>query len=417
MQNGWTYYRDIDGSEVKHAPKTLVGNVYVQEAETVGLQSLLDSKLQNKAAVIETTHIADGAVAGTKLANAAVTSGKIANDAIRDEHIPVAQISPDKIADLANTVLVTVQEKLAQVTSGAMLENELYRQVVMAITTAIEKAGIDGTVEDDLCNQIVAIVDKALQASIETTKLIANSIDVKDNIVSSRIDAGHLFSNKIVVSNAKVVELQADAIDAISSEFEIANITDLTVADAHAANLTVNAAVAGILKTGELELSNGGKPFRLKVTDDGQVEAVEGGISGDAIADASLAGEKIVEGSITAAKINVNDLFASTAFISTLKTYLIETEKLGVLIKQADDLSMYFDFTDNGLVIKKQNSKFSMQLDDDELTFFNDSSVVTRIQDGKMNIKDATIDNTLSLGDHKWSIEDGSLSLVWKGDV
>ncbi len=422
MKSGWSYYRDIDGSEVKHAPKTLVGNVYVQEAETKGLQSLLDEKLQNTAGVIQTTHIADGAVLGAKLANAAVTSDKIAGQAIRDEHIPAAQISPAKIANLAGTILTTVQEKLAQVTSGAVTENELYRQVVLSIKTAMENAGIEGTAEDALRDEIVGAVRNALQAGIETSSLTATSISAAQASIPA-IQAGHLVSENVEASNAAVHALQSVTIDATRSTLRQATITDLDVHMAQAANLLADAAVVGILAAGQLELrDDNGNLCRLKVTDGGKVEAVEGGISGDAIADASLAGNKIVGGSITAAQINIGDLFASEAFISKLRTYLIETENLDIIIDQADDmfskLKMFFQFTEDGLDIRRENSAFKVHLDEDELSFKHNGTTVADINNGRMNIQNASVANSLAIGKHTWNAEmDGSLSLVWNGVV
>lgn len=421
MKSGWNYYRDIDGSEVKHAPKTLVGNVYVQEAETEGLQSLLDAKLQNAANVIQTTHIADGAVVGAKLANAAVTSGKIASEAIRDEHIPVAQISPTKIANLAETILTTVQEKLAQVTSGAMAENELYRQVVMAVKTAIENSGIEGTVEDALRDQIVSIARNALQAGIETSSLTATRITAAQADMSE-LEAAHLSAVNLEAFNAAINNtLHAATIDATSGKFEHAAITDLDVHMVEAESLLTSAAVADVLTAGELILSDdsGEKLFRLQVADDGTVKAVEGVIDGDAIADASLPGKKIALKSILAAHIDVGDLFASEAFIGKLKTYLIESENLDVIIDQADDLfakiKTFFHF-EKGLDIYQENSADMMHLDGDELTFRHNGSIVADINNGQMNIPNAFVSSTLALGKHKWDVEvDGSLSLVWNG--
>lgn len=411
MKSGWSYYRDTDGNDVKHAPKTLISNVYAQEAETEGLQSLLDTKLQNKAGVIQTTHIADRAVTGTKLAN----------EAVKDEHIAAAQISPSKIANLAQAVVTAVQDKLEQVTSGVMTGNELYRQVVLAIKTAIENAEIEGTDEDALRGQIVSAVREAFQNMIETSQLNASYISAGQASVTA-MDAAQLSTEDLVVSgNAAVNALRTSTLNATRITLEKAEITDLETQMARAESLLADAAVIGLLSTGEFALCDeNGSLCRLKVTDGGKVEAVEGGISGEAIADASLAGSKIVEGSITAAKINVGDLFASEAFINKLKTHLIEAEGLDIIIKQTDEmfgkLKMFFQFTEDGLDIHREGSDFKVHLDEDELSFMHKGSIIADINNGRMNIQKASVAGTLSIGKHTWDAEaNSSLSLVWNG--
>jgi hypothetical protein len=426
MKNGWSYYRDIDGSEVKHAPKTLVGNVYVQEAEAQGLQSLLDAKLQNEAGVIQTTHIADGAVSGAKLANESVTSGKIANDAIRNEHIPDAQISPAKIAGLASTIVTTVQDKLAQVTSGAMSENELYRQVVLAVKTAMENSEVEGTVEDALRDQIVEIVRSALNSGIETGNLSAASISARQANIS-QLTAENMTSDNLTVNNdenniAVIDYLYTDNLNAVTGKLDTAAMTGLTVTElGRIADLRSTSVLADFLKTKELRLlDDSGNTCRLKVSDGGKVEAVEGGISGGAITDSSLPGSKIMEYSILADKINVVDLFANQAFIDQLKTHMIDTEDLNIIINQTnamfDKLKMFFHFSENGLDLYQEGSAFKMHLDGDEITFKDSGAIVAAINNGQLNIQNAAVANSLALGKNKWSTEaDGSLSLIWNG--
>ena len=219
MKSGWSYYRDIDGSEVKHAPKTLIGNVYVQEAETDGLQGILDSKLPNTADVIQATHIAASAVTEGKLANGAVTADKIADGAIRDKHIPAGQISPTKIANLAQTILTTVQNTLAQVTSGDAANNELYRQVVLSIKTAIEHAGVEGSAEEALREQILIVIKDALQnaESITTNELKAQIAQVVaaeiDKVTAGGVDAQHLYARIIEAVAAEIGKVTAELVE------------------------------------------------------------------------------------------------------------------------------------------------------------------------------------------------------------
>lgn len=317
MKNGWSYYRDIDGSEVKHAPKTLIDNVYVQEAETVGLQSLLDAKLQNEASVIQTTHIADGAVLEAKLANAAVTSGKIANGAIKDEHIPNEEISPAKITDFGGTVITTVQDKLAQVTSGIVSENELYRQVVLAIITSLQKIGIEGTVGEDLYIKIASIAQEQIDhLKAQTAEILEATIQ------TANIDWANISQLTTAIAQVTLGQIKTADIDFAKIKDMVADkaiITQGTGGDLYISRLRVTDANMVSLTTGKLVVKGeDGKYYQITVGEDGNVTPVEVKVEGANIEDSTVAGSNLIENAISARELNAQAIFADEATMINL---------------------------------------------------------------------------------------------------
>ncbi len=449
MKTGWGHVINENGVDEYFAPNTLAPQVLMAEDGPTLIDALAE-KIENRYAVIETAHIQE----------AAIVSALIENGAIEDVHIKEAAISTAKIRDLKAEVLNAVIANLDEVIAGTVQTNELYSKIIMAVSGEIREV-IAGDVQTNtlyanIIEAVCADLEKLAASEIITPVLEAVAADI------DKLDAGVLYAQVIDAVNADIKQLTASHLYASladiskatlkDAQIDFAQVQDLIAGKAiitkgvgdklEIARLAVTEANMVSLTTGELIVKGiDGLFYTITVDDQGNIKPELKTITGENVEDASLGGEKIIENSITATQLNVQEIFANSAlvgaitaqnldvatlfaddaFIGELETHLIQSDYLSVVIQKApelfESLSMFFDFTTKGLIIRQPDSEVSVRLSDAELGFYQSEQRVAYISNSQLNIGRAKVDSTLAIGSHQWITEpSGGLSLVWIGD-
>ena len=257
---------------------------------------------------------------------------------------------------------------------------------------------------------------------------------------------------------AEIANLRAVILEAVMAQMDMATIDMLKVHDLSADTAIITRGVGDTIQIAKLSVTEGnmvnltvgelivrgndGKFYALTVDADGQVGTVEKAVGEENIHDNSIPGGKIIANSITAAQLNVEEIFAnqaligaitadnirtetfftSEAFIGRLETHLIESSALSMIINRfpelADALAMHFDFTQQGLVIRQEGSDFSVHINDSRMAFMDGTQEVAYVSNRTLFIEQAEILSTLQVGKHQWIAEDnGSMSLKFVATV
>lgn len=265
--------------------------------------------------------------------------------------------------------------------------DQVVRVISEAIAAAMKKVGNDTSraIEEKLRNYKFS-GDNIKQMSIGNTHILPQSIDnvhirdasidsakVKDfaaevanianaNIKSATIDTAQIrdlaaYTADIAnanIENATIKYAQIEGLTAGSALIQEAvgnkvMIADLAVVEANMVNLTLGSLV---LK------GEDGCFYSILVGEDGQVKTELKQIVNNDIKDLSLnAGEKLIEGSITAGCLNVEEIFANKALIGAIRTVNLDAaeitankafiEKLATSLIESPD--------DTGLKLASQN--------------------------------------------------------------
>ena len=288
--------------------------------------------------MVSARQLASGSITGAKLALNSVGTGQlqsgsvgslqIRNAAISSAHIQDASITRAHIAealiDVLNVnALTAVTAKIKELAAGSITADELYTSIAMIaaaqLTTAnIVNANIDWAQIENLATQIATISKAQIttaninEAQIDwaaiTTFSAAVASIVKANIETADIDWAHI---KDLATDTAIIT------QGVGGELYIAK---LAVTEANLVSLTV----------GELVVKGAdGHFYAVSVDDSGNVVSTLKQISNDDVADVSInAGEKIIEGTITAATLNVNDIFANNAIIRSLIAANLDVDTL-----------------------------------------------------------------------------------------
>ena len=89
----------------------------------------------------------------------------------------------------------------------------------------------------------------------------------------------------------------------------------------------------------------------------------------------------------------------------------------GDLQAQYSELSKYFRFTSDGLVIGQEGNEITLKMDNDRISFLDGGMEVAWITNKQLTITDATFLNSLQIGKFAWiPRRNGNLSLVKVGD-
>lgn len=288
--------------------------------------------------MVSARQLASGSITGAKLALNSVGTGQlqsgsvgslqIRNAAIGSAHIQDASITRAHIAealiDVLNVnALTAVTAKIKELAAGSITADELYTSIAMIataqLTTAnIVNANIDWAQIENLATQIATISKAQIttaninEAQIDwaaiTTLTAAVASMVKADIETADIDWAHI---KDLATDTAIIT------QGVGGELYIAK---LAVTEANLVSLTV----------GELVVKGAdGHFYAVSVDDSGNVVSTLKQISNDDVADVSInAVEKIIEGTITAATLNVNDIFANNAIIRSLIAANLDVDTL-----------------------------------------------------------------------------------------
>ncbi len=287
---------------------------------------------------VSARQLASGSITGTKLALNSIGSGhlqsgsvgslQIKNAAISSAHIQSASITQAHIAealiDVLNVnALNAVTAKIQELAAGSITTDELYASIAMIataqLTTAnIINANIDWAQIENLAAEIATISKAQIttaninEANIEwaaiTTLSAAVASMVKADIGSADIDWAHI---KDLATDTAIIT------QGVGGELYIAK---LAVTEANLVSLTV----------GELVVKGeDGHFYAVSVDAGGNITTTLKQVSNDDVADLSIHGtEKLIEGSITAQTLNVQNIFGDNATIRSLIAANLDVDAL-----------------------------------------------------------------------------------------
>jgi len=234
---------------------------------------------------INGSKVSAGTVGAAQLGDGAVSTRHIQAESINTEALQAGSITADKIAAGAIDAesIKAISAHIEKIVAGEITTDQLY-----AALAKINEAQIGH-----------AVIDWAQIANVDI-----GTADIKN----ADIDWAHI---KDLVTDTAIIT------QGVGGELYISR---LAVTEANMVSLTV----------GELIVkgSDGGF-YSLGVDADGNVTTTLKQVSNDDVADLSInGGEKIIEGSITAAKLNVQDIFADSAIIRQLVAANIDVDTL-----------------------------------------------------------------------------------------
>lgn len=288
--------------------------------------------------------IADGSVSGVKLLPGSVN----ANSVMRNATIGYAKIAQAAIEQLAADSIVAIRADIHKIVAGSVTTDQLYadlaRLAVAQITTAnIKEANIDWAQIAELTAQIANISKAQITtaninaANINWAQITSLSAAIAD-IATAKIGEAEIKSAQITDLEAEVARIAAAKIAV--ADIDWAHIKDLVAGTAiftagvgdklHIARLAVTEANMVSLSVGELLVKGqDGSFYSVSVDADGNIVTEKKQVVNSDVKDLSInAGEKIIEGTVTAACLNANDIFANNATIKQLIAANIDVDTL-----------------------------------------------------------------------------------------
>lgn len=288
--------------------------------------------------------IADGSVSGVKLLPGSVN----ANSVMRNATIGYAKIAQAAIEQLAADSIVAIRADIHEIVAGSVTTDQLYadlaRLAVAQITTAnIKEANIDWAQIAELTAQIANISKAQITtaninaANINWAQITSLSAAIAD-IATAKIGEAEIKSAQITDLEAEVARIAAAKIAV--ADIDWAHIKDLVAGTAiftagvgdklHIARLAVTEANMVSLSVGELLVKGqDGSFYSVSVDAEGNIVTEKKQVVNSDVKDLSInAGEKIIEGTVTAACLNANDIFANNATIKQLIAANIDVDTL-----------------------------------------------------------------------------------------
>ena len=288
--------------------------------------------------------IADGSVSGVKLLPGSVN----ANSVMRNATIGYAKIAQAAIEQLAADSIVAIRADIHEIVAGSVTTDQLYadlaRLAVAQITTAnIKEANIDWAQIGELNTEIAKIAKAQITtaninaANINWAQIRSLSAAVAD-IATAKIGEAEIKSAQITDLEAEVARIAAAKIAV--ADIDWAHIKDLVAGTAiftagvgdklHIARLAVTEANMVSLSVGELLVKGqDGSFYSVSVDADGNIVTEKKQVVNSDVKDLSInAGEKIIEGTVTAACLNANDIFANNATIKKLIAANLDVDTL-----------------------------------------------------------------------------------------
>lgn len=263
-------------------------------------------------------HLMNGAVGSLQIKNAAIGSAHIQDAAITRAHIAEALI------DVLNVnALTAVTAKIEELAAGSITTDELYTSIAMIATAQLTTANIVNA-------QIQWADIEALAANIAwISKAQINTA----NISEANIDWAAITTLSAAVAsmvNASIGTADIDWAHIKDLATDTAIITQGVGGELYIAKLAVTEANLVSLTVGELVVKGeDGRFYSVSVDEDGKVISTLKQIGNSDVQDLSInAGEKIIEGTITAGCLDVQDIFAANALIKSLIAANLDVDAL-----------------------------------------------------------------------------------------
>ena len=287
---------------------------------------------------ISARQLASGSITSAKLAINSVGAGQLQSGsvgslqvkaaAIQSAHIQTAAITRAHIAEalietLNVNALNAVTAKIQELAAGSITTDELYTSIAMIATAQMTTANI-------------------INANIEWAQIESLAADIatisKAQITSVNIDEANIDWAAITTLSAAVASMVKADIETADIDWshikdlatDTAIITQGTAGELYIAKLAVTEANMVSLTVGELVVKGeDGRFYTVSVDADGNITSTLKQVSNDDVADSSIhGGEKIIEGSITAGTLNVQEIFGDNATIRNLIAANLDVDTL-----------------------------------------------------------------------------------------
>lgn len=285
---------------------------------------------------------------GTTPGNKILPNSLDGQAALKNATIGYAKIAQAAIEQLAADSIVAIRADIHEIVAGSVTTDQLYadlaRLAVAQITTAnIKKANIDWAQIAELTAQIANISKAQITtaninaANINWAQITSLSAAIAD-IATAKIGEAEIKSAQITDLEAEVARIAAAKIAV--ADIDWAHIKDLVAGTAiftagvgdklHIARLAVTEANMVSLSVGELLVKGkDGSFYSVSVDAEGNIVTEKKQVVNDDVSDLSInAGEKIIEGTVTAACLNANDIFANNATIKQLIAANLDVDTL-----------------------------------------------------------------------------------------
>ena len=323
------------GVEVSMRMTQYTYDCLTQKYTSVTLGTVADAL---EGSMISARQLASGSITGAKLALNSVGSGQlqsgsvgslqIKNAAIGSAHIQDASITRAHIAEalidaLNVNALNAVTAKIKELAAGAITADELYTSIAMIATAQITTANIvNANIDWAQIERLAADIAEISKAQITTA-----------NINSANIDWAAITTLSAAVASMVKADIGTADIDWAHIKdlaTDTAIITQGTAGELYIAKLAVTEANMVSLTVGELVVKGkDGHFYSVSVDESGNVVSTLKQVSNDDVADLSInGGEKIIEGSITAQTLNVQNIFGDNAVIRSLIAANLDVDTL-----------------------------------------------------------------------------------------
>lgn len=323
----------------------------------------------------------------------------------------------DLAVDTVNKIVTTVGEK-AEFDSAQI--RDLTATVSKIASAYIESATIDAAQIKDLYAEVARIVSADIGTMNIDWANIASLSAVIADISAAKI-------GEIDIDFAKIKDLVADKQIITQGEAGELYIADLAVTEGNMVRLSL----------GQLLLKGAdGGYYEVVVGEDGEISARKSDVTA-AIDEGRLSGGKLIDGSITAAKLNARDIFADNAVIRQLMAANIDVdtlfsreatinainamdilanEQLRVFVDGQnalnDKLRAWFNFSQDGVLgIGRSDTAFSTTISFEELAFWYYSTKVAYMRGDRLHVPNAVVEESIKIGDITGEV-DGDY-IVW----
>ncbi len=256
---------------------------YTWDAIRCQYESVTLGDLSSLEQTVYSYNLPTGGVSGTKIA-----PGTLGGQALRNFAIEYAKISVAAIEQLTADSIVALTARIQEIVTQHLTTDDLYAALATLNKAVIETADIRWADIQSLQAAVAALA----QASIGTADI--GWAQIKDLITGTAIITEGV-GGKLMISRLAVTE---------------ANMVSLT--------------------TGELVVKGkDGRFYAVTVDEQGNVQTELKQVNNDDVNDLSInAGEKLIEGSVTAACLNATDIFAENAVIRQLIAANLDVDTL-----------------------------------------------------------------------------------------
>ena len=277
---------------------------------------------------ISGTKLALGSVNGSRIEDLSIKSAQVGMAAIQTAHIQDAAITRAKIDEALVTVLKAdaieaVSARIRELIAGSITTDQLYADIAQIAIAQLTTANIlSADITWANIASLAANIAQISQAQMTTAVMNRASIDwAAITALSSAVAS---------IASAQIATADIDWAHIKDLTAGTAIITQGVGGELFIARLAVTEANLVSLTTGELVLrGQDGAFYSISVDPDGQVVTTLKQVTNNDLSDVILdENDNIIYGGITASKLNVQDIFAENATIAALIAANIDVDTL-----------------------------------------------------------------------------------------